>query len=167
MILLISLALERGDQQAAKDFCSFKDDLEVLGEETKSNMLREDFAGLASEMTGRPAMVLALPGDCTGRQSGFNVAANMYGDYRAALTPEGLALDQISVFLLCNGHFSLLLPTSNVCLGYCPDMYPEGCFADGVFERHGCFSMLSAGGSYMPVVVAACVIIASCSAGSI
>ena len=135
---------ERAGGRVPKGYMDLLQDLTRLGQHA-GKLLPVDITFVAAQLTERPTLVLTLPGDHKGLPQDFDLSAVMYGDYRPALSPAGLAAEDVSLFVLSGSHYSFLLPTTDVHLGYEPKFIEEDAFSDSKFTFDGHFTLLRAG----------------------
>ncbi len=133
------------------DHLKTRDDLLRLGEPVGDLMLRNDIAHAAHRLTGRPILILTVPGRHPGNHLPFDMEACIYGDFRDAMEERGLPLDEMSIFLLTGMHYSLLVPSSDVHLGFEPSAYPSSSFIDPDFGYQGNFTFMDAGVFAVPL----------------
>lgn len=88
---------------------------------SNDRMLRDDIGSYAHEVVGQPILVLQVSPDL----QSFPMTVLSFGDVREALSPAGMCLDKLAICLLCGNHYSLLVPTSDMRLGFSEQAYPD------------------------------------------
>ena len=88
---------------------------------SNDRMLRDDIGSYAQEVVGQPILVLQVSPDL----QSFPVTVLSLADVREALSPAGMCLDKLAIYVLCGNHHSLLVPTSDMQLGFSEQAYPD------------------------------------------
>ena len=124
---------------------TFQDQLTALGT-SEDQMLRDDIAVYAQEVVKQPILLLQVSPDL----QSFPMAVQSFGDLREAASPGGMALDKVAIYSLSGNHYSLLVPTSDLRLGYSEQAYPDASY----FQDLGHFTVMAAGECPLPVLFA-------------